>query len=216
MAPPVVSQFLESKRRALVARARRLTKLSPRRVGLRPQDIPFAPSTAHFEAANRRLREISLRAQRQIAAMNQNWPAADEQTKLVNMAMVERDIDRLRRSFGMFFEIFSQRGSGFAPALAAHDVVSADCYQAVRQQTPDLLSKPLLKPLTYMEHGYSPATMRRGVHLARLLGDSNPFPIIRIPWDRDNPWQAVFLHEVCHNLQADLGLWHENRQSVSR
>jgi hypothetical protein len=40
--------------------------------------------------------------------------------------------------------------------------------------------------------------------------------VIRIPWDRDNPWQAVFLHEVSHNIQADLGLWHENQQAVGR
>jgi hypothetical protein len=58
--------------------------------------------------------------------------------------------------------------------------------------------------------------MRRGVQLNRLLGEPNPFPIIRIPWDRDNPWQAVFLHEVSHNLQADLGIWQENRAAVIR
>jgi hypothetical protein len=58
--------------------------------------------------------------------------------------------------------------------------------------------------------------MRRGVLLNRLLGEPNPFPIIRIPWDRDNPWQPVFLHEVSHNLQADLGIWQENRQAVLR
>ena len=50
--------------------------------------------------------------------------------------------------------------------------------------------------------------------LNRLLGAPNPFPIIRIPWDRDNPWQAVFLHEVSHNLQADLHIWQENKQAV--
>jgi hypothetical protein len=49
-----------------------------------------------------------------------------------------------------------------------------------------------------------------------LLGEPNPFPLIRIPWDRDNPWQAVFLHEVAHNLQADLGLWQENKDAVTR
>ena len=62
----------------------------------------------------------------------------------------------------------------------------------------------------------SPATMRRGVLLSRLLGEPNPFPIVRIPWDRDRPWQATFLHEVAHNLQADLGIWQENRQAVIR
>jgi len=54
------------------------------------------------------------------------------------------------------------------------------------------------------------------VQLGRLLGEANPFPLIRIPWDRDQPWQAVFLHEVAHNLQADLGIWQENRQAVQR
>src|SRR5262249_10904936 len=39
---------------------------------------------------------------------------------------------------------------------------------------------------------------------------------IRIPWDRDNPWQPVFLHEVAHNLHADMGIWHENRTAVAK
>ena len=115
----------------------------------------------------------------------------------------------------MFFELFGQRGSVFAPTLAAYDVIAADCYNAIRRTAPLVFRGPLLKPLTYMEHGYSPATMRRGVTLSRLLGERNPFPVIRIPWDRDNPWQAVFLHEVSHNIQADLGLWQENRQALT-
>jgi hypothetical protein len=68
----------------------------------------------------------------------------------------------------------------------------------------------------YLEHGYSPATVRRGISLARLLGDSLPFPILRIPWDRDKPWQAVFFHEVSHNLQADLRIWEDTQESVVR
>ena len=40
--------------------------------------------------------------------------------------------------------------------------------------------------------------------------------MIRIPWDRDNPWQSVFLHEVSHNLQADLRVWQENHEAVVR
>ena len=52
--------------------------------------------------------------------------------------------------------------------------------------------------------------------LARLLGETNPFPVIRIPWDRDNPWQSVFLHECAHNLQADMRIWHENGVAVAK
>jgi hypothetical protein len=116
----------------------------------------------------------------------------------------------------MFYEVFAQRGTSFGPSLAAHDAIAADCYHAVRQAAPRIFESPLLKPVCYMEHGYSPATMRRGVQLSRLLGEANPFPLIRIPWDRDQPWQSVFLHEVAHNLQADLGIWQENRQAVLR
>ncbi|MFO1183952.1 MAG: hypothetical protein U1E56_04115 [Bauldia sp.] len=39
----VTSQFLETKRAALAARSQRLAELTPRRVGLRPQDIPYSP-----------------------------------------------------------------------------------------------------------------------------------------------------------------------------
>src|SRR5262249_24031130 len=114
------------------------------------------------------------------------------------------------------FEIFSQRGSSFARPLAAHDVIAADCYRAVREAAPDVFAAPLLKPVAYMEHGYSPATQRRGVALARLLGDRNPFPVIRIPWDRDNRWRVVFRPEFPHNLQPALGLWQETRSAVPR
>lgn len=215
MVAAVTTQFMEAKRTALIARAHRLSQLTPRRVGLRPQDVPYAPSADHFNAANRRLGEISQRISRRVQHLNNIWRGRGIEPKLIAAAMLEREIDRARRSFGMFFEIFSQRGSSFARALAAHDTIAADCYRAVRATAPEVFAAPLLKPVTYLEHGYSPATQRRGVQLARLLGDRNPFPVIRIPWDRDNPWQAVFLHEVAHNLQADLGLWQENQTAVA-
>ncbi|UHD15649.1 hypothetical protein [Thiocapsa bogorovii] len=214
--PATVRPFLQDKVQTLIARARRLSNLTPERVGLRAQDRPYAPSAAHFAAANRRLREIDRQVAARVAFLKQHWRASSPHQVLVYLALVEREIDRARRAFGMFFEVFSQRGSAFAPALAAHDAIAMDCYAAVRRAAPLVFRGPLLKPLTYMEHGYSPATTRRGIALSRLLGEPNPFPLIRIPWDRDNPWQAVFLHEVSHNLQADLGLWQENQDAVVR
>ncbi|CAI8756328.1 hypothetical protein [Methylocaldum szegediense] len=212
----VTRTFLAVKIRALAARARRLARIDPESVGIRPQDRLYAPSTAHFRAANRRLATIDAEVERRLSHLQETWRSVPMQRVLIDIALVEREIDRARRAFGLFFEIFSQRGSMFAPALAAHDVIAADCYRAVREAAPYIFRGPLLKPLCYMEHGFSPATMRRGVQLNRLLGEPNPFPIVRIPWDRDNPWQAVFLHEVAHNLQADLGIWQENRQAVIR
>lgn len=208
--------FLRHRILGLRARARRLARITPRDVGLRPQDLAYAPSVAHFEAANQRLEAIDVEISRRLADLQRARTTVSSQRLLVDIALVEREVDRARRAFGLFFEIFSQRGSAFAPALAAHDVIAADCYQAIRDAAPRIFSGSLLKPICYMEHGYSPATMRRGVQLNRLLGEPNPFPIVRIPWDRDNPWQAVFLHEVAHNLQADLGIWQETRRAVIR
>lgn len=207
--------FLQTKARALAARARRLAQLTPRDVGIRPQDAPYAPSAEHFAAANRRLAEIDRGVTQRLTELNRRMArGTTPNLVLVYMALVEREIDRARRAFGLFFEVFSQRGSAFAPALAAHDAIAVDCYAAIRQTAPTIFRSRLLKPLSYLEHGYSPATMRRGVTLRRLLGESNPFPLIRIPWDRDNPWQAVYLHEIAHNLQSDLGIWQENRNAV--
>lgn len=209
-------EFVNAKIRALVARSRRLTSLSLQRVGTPARFAAFAPSPAHFAAANRRLEGIDRRIHARVAFVRRHAESAHPRKVLVSIALAEREVDRARRTFGMLFEIFSQRNGGFAPALAAHDAIASDCYEAVLAVAPMVFDRSLLRPLTYMEHGYSPATMRRGVSLARLLGEANPFPVIRIPWDRDNPWQSVFLHEVAHNLQADLGLWHENQQAVTR
>jgi hypothetical protein len=208
--------FLREKIVALTARARRLSRMDYASLGLRMQDLPYAPSPDHLRAANERLASIDREIVRRLGFLARTWASSSVDRVLVDVALVEREVDRARRAFGLFFEVFGQRGTAFAPTLAAHDAIAADCYAAVRGAAPRVFRGPLLKPLCYMEHGFSPATMRRGVTLSRLLGEPNPFPLIRIPWDRDNPWQPVFIHEVAHNLQADLGIWQENRQAVLR
>jgi hypothetical protein len=199
-------RFLRVKARTLASRAHKLVALTPEAVGLRPEDMPYGPRPEHFAAANKRLHAITRAVEGRLAELG-NTADAKPEDQLLAMAMVEREIDRARRAFGMFFEVFAQRGTAFNRRLAAHDAISIDCYDAIRQASPRTFRGPIVPPLTYLEHGYSPATMRRGVALSRLLGETNPFPLIRIPYDRDRPWQAVFLHEVAHNLQADLGLW---------
>jgi hypothetical protein len=211
-----LQRFLRSKIAGLSARLSRLARIDNAFVGLRPQDMPYAPSPRHFQAANERLARAEQRIRARFQPLREGWEQRPPQQVLIDIALVEREIDRARRLFGMFYEVFAQRGTSYGPALAAHDVIADDCYQAVRRSAPRIFDGPLLKPVTYLEHGYSPATMRRGVQLSRLLGEANPFPLIRIPWDRDQPWQSVFLHEVAHNLQADLGIWQENRQALVR
>ncbi|HLY04610.1 MAG TPA: hypothetical protein VKR31_02575 [Rhizomicrobium sp.] len=211
-----VRSFLRDRVFGLAARARRLARIDYNSVGIRPQDLPYVPSPQHFAAANKRLASIDREIARRLKVVVNAWSRSSPQRVLVDIALVEREIDRARRAFGMFFEIFSQRGSSYAPVLAAHDVVAEDCYNAVRKAAPRLFGRQALAPVTYLEHGYSPATMRRGVVLSRLLGEANPFPVIRIPWDRDNPWQSVFLHECAHNLQADMSVWQENQAALAK
>lgn len=208
--------FLRSRIIGLAARARRLSRMDYNSVGIRPQDLPYVPSPDHFRAANERLALIDREIVRRMRGLLRRWPHAGPQRVLLDIALVERELDRARRAFGLFFEVFAQRGSSFAPVLAAHDVVAMDCYDTVRHGAPGLLPRAILPPVSYMEHGYSPATMRRGAILSRLLGERNPFPIVRIPWDRDNPWQPVILHELSHNLQADMSIWNENKIAVAR
>jgi hypothetical protein len=196
--------FLRARIIGLAARARRLARIDYASVGIRPQDLPYAPSPAHFQAANDRLASIDKDIARRLETVERGWTHTGLQRVLIDFALVEREVDRARRAFGMFFEVFGQRGTSFAAVLAAHDVIANDCYGAVRQGVPRLLGRKALAPITYLEHDYSPATKRRGTVLARLLGETNPFPMLRIPWDRDYPWQSVFLHECAHNLRADI------------
>jgi hypothetical protein len=212
--------FLDMKVRSLEARSRRLARLDRRSVGFRPQDMPYAPSAAHFRAANVRLSGIDrlVRTQLDALARDLRQPGVESDELLRKAALVEREIDRARRTYGLFFDVFIQRGTMFGPALAACDMIAADCFQAVRRAAPGLIHGPLLKPVTYLEHSFSPATFRRGVMLRRLLGEQNPFPLVRIPYERiESPWgMGVVLHEIGHNLQADLGVWQETQQAVQR
>ncbi|MBN8233018.1 hypothetical protein JYK02_36445 [Corallococcus macrosporus] len=215
-----LQQFLRAKVQSITFRAGRLSRLTPQDVGIRPRDVPYAPSTAHFAAANARLGEIDRDVRRALDRLNGRLRDAPPHPHevLERNALLEREIDRARRAYGLFFDVFSQRGTRFAPALAACDAIAVDCFQAVRQAAPGLLHGPMLKPLTYLEHGFSPATFRRGVLLRRLLGERNPFPLIRVPYERvEAPWgMGVILHEIGHNLQADLGIWQETEAALQR
>ena len=145
-----VDRFFDAKRRSLTSRARRLVSLTPLSVGLRAEDMPYAASPAHFEAANRRLRAIDrivLARLRALQAVSSNTSSED---RLLAMAMVEREVYRSRRAFGMFFEIFAQRGTAFARPLGAHDVIARDCYAAVSAAAPSIFPGTLLPPITYL------------------------------------------------------------------
>ena len=158
-----VRRFLAVKARGLKSRARRLVRLTPTSVGYRAEDLPFAPSPAHFRAANRRLAAIDRMVRRRVAELDATMAAGPApQDGLLALAMVEREIDRARRAFGMFFEVFAQRGTAFAPALAAHDAIARDCYDAVAGQR----AAPVPGPAAAADH-LSRARLLAGHHAPR-------------------------------------------------
>jgi hypothetical protein len=84
----------------------------------------------------------------------------------------------------------------------------------VRRAAPAIFDGPLLKPVSYMEHGYSPATMRRGVQLQPAVGRAQSIPGDPYPLGPRPAMAAGFSARGRHNLQADLRIWQENRSAV--
>ncbi|MDP1045502.1 hypothetical protein Q6332_31185, partial [Klebsiella pneumoniae] len=72
-------------------------------VGLRPQDMPYAPSPEHFKAANARLAAVEQRIHQRFEQLRSDAGQRAPQRVLVDIALVERELDRARRLFGMFY-----------------------------------------------------------------------------------------------------------------
>src|SRR5262245_36136430 len=96
--------FLHAKILALAARVRRLARIDYASVGIRPQDLPYAPSPEHFRAANQRLARIDQETRRRLEHVRERWNTATLNQVLIDIALVERELDRARRAFGLFFE----------------------------------------------------------------------------------------------------------------
>ena len=65
--------FLQARISGLAARARRLARIDYDSVGIRPRDLPYAPSPAHFKAANARLASIDRQVARRLATVEREW-----------------------------------------------------------------------------------------------------------------------------------------------
>ena len=64
--------FLRARIVGLAARARRLARIDYDSVGIRPQDLPYAPSPEHFKAANERLAAIDTDIARRLGMLRQS------------------------------------------------------------------------------------------------------------------------------------------------
>lgn len=179
---------------------------------------PAAPGEAHIKAVNRFIDSLRVKLDemaRWVAAAAQ--AAKREPTTARLHALLERKQSASNRVlyvegvWDFYFDLFVQRLSTFGERLLTVDRIAANCYEDLYISIGAAQPTPSLLPFSYANSGFSPATYRRGVPLMRLRFNKNLFPLIMLPQHRlDNVWAlSSILHEVSHNLQADLGLWDE-------
>jgi hypothetical protein len=179
---------------------------------------PMAPSEAHIEAVNRfidKFRSQVVERSRWVeaaASAARREPTTERlQVLLERKQKVGNDVLYLEGIWDFYFDLFVQRLSNFGERLRTVDRIAANCYEDLYVGLGTAQPTPTLLPFSYANSGFSPATFRRGVPLRRLRHNPNLFPLIMLPQHRlDNVWAlSSVLHEVSHNLQADLGLWEE-------
>lgn len=191
---------------------------------VKTSDPRVAPNPHHIVSVNARLRTMRRATEgkvRQLGSlMRSSAPASLETFKEVRQD-VDRQVLAIQRVWDFFFDIFSQRRSIYARFLRRCDNVIDECYVLVFRRL--ALPKPWRKtpPLCYLEKAFSPATIRRGVGLIRRgpLSAANPFPVIKIPYDRiANPWALTSLHhEVSHDIHGDVpNLWRRTEVNIHR
>jgi hypothetical protein len=177
---------------------------------------PAAPGEAHVEAVNRFLDGLRLKllesARWVEAAVNharRDPSQANLAAVLTRKEQVGMRVLYVEGIWDFYYDLFVQRLSRFGERLRTVDRIGANCYEDLYLGLAGARPTPLLLPFSYADAGFSPATYRRGVPLRRLRHHPNLFPLVTIPQHRlDNVWaMSSVLHEISHNLQADLGLW---------
>lgn len=179
---------------------------------------PASPSKAHIKAVNRfidglrvKLDEIMRWVVAAAQAAEREPTAPRLQMLLERKEVASNHLLYLEGIWDFYFDLFVQRLSSFGEQLHAIDHIVANCYEDLYVAIGAAQPPPSLLPFSYAHSGFSPATYRRDVPLARLRYNKNLFPLIMLPQHRlANVWAlSSVLHEASHNLQFDLGLWEE-------
>lgn len=180
---------------------------------------PARPSEAHVLAVNELLARLRRPLSRAVVEVERAGGARSgaELAELLRLKSRAHDwVRATERVWDFYFELFGQRQTAFGPWLLACDKIALDCYQHVHMHLGRPRSIPSPGPFAYMRTGFSPATYRRNIPLRKLGRQLNPFPLVQLPYHRMvNPWtMGAVLHEVCHNLQNELGLEREIPRAV--
>lgn len=176
----------------------------------------IAPSEAHIDAVNRLIDQFRLRLIEKTrwveaaASAARREPTPDRlRVLLERKQVISNQVLYLEGIWDFYFDLFVQRLSSFGEQLRSVDRIAINCYEKVYVGLGTAQPMPSLLPFSYANSGFSPVTFRRSVPLKTLRYNPNLFPLIMLPQHRlNNVWAlSSVLHEVSHNLQADLGLW---------
>lgn len=176
---------------------------------------PASPSDAHIDAVNQLMNSLRLQLAELSKQVEISADIAKRQmdTRHLQQLMETKDlalvwVRAIETIWDFYFELFGQRQSQFGDWLLGCDRIALDCYQDIYMGLDIPQSIPSPAPFSFMRTGFSPSTTRRGIPLAKLGQQINPFPLIQLPYHRlVNPWTlGAILHEVSHNLQTDLNL----------
>jgi hypothetical protein len=132
---------------------------------------------------------------------------------------IDRQIVKIQNYWDFYFDILSQRRNIYNSFLKRCDGVVGECYNLIFNRLEKQNPWTKSPPLCYIEKASSPATLRRGVLMFKKtnLFVANPFPIIKIPYDRvPIPWTLTsLLHEVSHNIHGDIpNLWQRTKLQI--
>lgn len=184
-----------------------------------------SPSEGHIKAVNllmgslrRGLFKMTRHVTDAALASSQTPTSANLQEAVTRKEQAHRMVEAIERIWDFYFELFGQRQGQYAEWLLSCDRIALDCYRVTYTGLGTARSVPAPPPFSYMRTGFAPATFRRGIPLTRLGRQLNPFPLVQLPYHRlVNPWTlGAVLHELSHNLQADLGLRDMPRRIADR
>jgi len=211
-APDVLDNWLATQSLNLARHAKSIRRFEPGEFGKGPE----APSEAHLEAANKfidrykdRVIEIARSVEAAVAIARREPSPGRLHVMLERKDAVSQRVLYVEGLWDFFFDLFVQRLSKFGERLRAVDRIGANCYEDLYVGMGSAQPTPRLLPYSYAQSGFGPLTLRRGVPVTKLRRQANPFPLVVIPQHRlANVWAlSSVLHEVSHNLQADVGLW---------
>lgn len=210
-APNLLDDWLALQATNLLRHVTSLRRFTPEEFGKGEN----APSDAHIEAANKyiggfkdRLTDLARGVDAAVKIARREPTSSRLRLVLLRKDGVAQRVLYVEGLWAFFFDLFVQRLATFGERLRAIDRIGANCYEDLYVGMGAAQPTPRLLPFSYVQSG-GPVTFRRGVPLSKLRHQANPFPLIYIPQHRlENVWAlSSVLHEVSHNLQADVGLW---------